>query len=412
MATDVEPVARRQGASSRFPPWVRPFLVLLCVTFFGQMTVAPGQSLLSVYVESVLHRGPTFTSALVSTQLVLGAVASIVGGTLADSHGRRRAMLLGATGLPFVGVIFLSRNAVLMLVLWAYIGFALAIYILGRQAYLMAVVPPRRLGVAFAVLFTGVTMGAAAGNLVAAALVRDGGFRMLGLTAMAAALVVIVALAATLREPSPAVAHRNAVKGGYWAMLHDPKTLLLASLQTLPTVYYGAASLLMPLLIFRASGRPEVSAYYATATLVCASVGQLLAGRIMDRRGGRGALVALVAGVAATSLLTAFLTDSLVGLFACGVVGITLAWALSVAYPVLVSDFYPVHEHGRTLGLLYFAWSVGMLVGTQAGGLLVGVSAGLPFLAIGLAGAAAIGLALLLVRRPGAPRPGEGGAGS
>lgn len=391
--------------------WVRPFFTLLCVVFFGQVTVAPGSSLLSVYVESVLHRPPTFTSTLVSTQLVFGAVASIVGGTLADTHGRKRTILLGASGLPLLGIVFLTHGAVPMMLLWAYVGFSLALYVLGRQAYVMALVPPRRMGFAFAVVFTAVTMGSATGNLVAAALVRQQGFATVGVFAACLALAVIAALAFTLPEPpASTVRQQAAVRSGYLTMLRDPKTLLLASLQTLPTVYYGAAQLLMPLLIFRASGRAEVSAYYATATLVCASVGQLLAGQIMDRHGGRKALVVMVAGIAATALLTAALTGSLVALFACGVVGITLAWALSVAYPVLVSEFYPVQEHGHTLGLLYFAWSVGMLLGTQAGGQLVSFSAGLPFLVIGVADAGAVVLALLLIRRPGAATAGESDA--
>ncbi len=129
-----------------------------------------------------------------------------------------------------------------------------------------------------------------------------------------------------------------------------------------------------------------------------ASVGQLLAGRLMDRYGGRKPLLALVAGIAATSLLTAVLAHSLVGLFVCGITGITLAWALSVAYPVLVREVCVAREHGRMLGLLYLGWSTGMLIGTQAGGFLVNLGDGVPFVVLGAANVLLLPLALRLVR--------------
>ena len=379
--------------------WLRPFLALVSLIFLGQVAVAPGQSLLAVYVESILTRAPAFTSSLVSTQLVFGAVAALVGGGLADAYGQKRVMILGASGLPLVGVAFLLRSPLALLLLWAYVGFALGLYVLGRQAYAMALVPAQRLGVAFAVIFTGVTMGGAAGNLLAAPILSRFDFSTLGLTAVGMAVLVFAAV--NLAIPDAGRVKRDghgAPFAGYWAMLRQRTTLLLALLQMLPTLYYGAASLLMPLLIYRAAGRPDVSAYYATTSLVFASAGQLLAGRLMDRRGWRAPLVALVAAIAAVALLTALLSQSLWGLFACGVAGITLAWALSVAYPVLVSDLYPIGEHGRTLGLIYVAWSLGMLAGTQTGGRLVSVSPGLPFLVIGLANVVAVALALMLAR--------------
>lgn len=262
----------------------------------------------------------------------------------------------------------------------------------------MALVPARRLGMAFAVIFTGITLGAALGNFLAAPMVGHRGFGALGAGIIVVALLAIAAASVVIPGGGAAVARAGSQSplAGYGAMLRRRTTLLLVAIQALPTVYYGAASLLMPLLIYRVARHPSTAAYYAMASLLFASASQLLTGRLFDRYGGKRLTVILIAMIAAVSLATAFLTGSLVGLFACGIMGIGLAWSLSVAYPVLINELMPPAEHGRALALLYVAWSVGMLVGTQTGGWLVDVACGLPFAVIGLAnlGAAAGAVAL------------------
>lgn len=369
------------------------------MVFLGQIAIAPGQSLISVYVEAVLGRSPAFTSNLLSTRLVLGAVAALVGGGLADAYGQKRVMALGASGLPLVGAAFLLRSPAALVLLWAYVGFSLGLYTLGRQAYSLALVPPHRLGVAFAIIFTGITLGGAAGNLAAAAVIRERGFGALGVLAIVVGTLVFLGVGLAIPDRRASLSdRREAALTTYRALVARPRTLLLLCLQAVPTAYYGAAVLLMPLLIYRVSGRPSDSAHYATLTLVGSSIGQLLAGRLMDRHGARRPLAVLVAGIAAVSLSTAALTGSFIGLFACGVTGVSLAWALSVAYPVLVKELCPGPEHGRMLGLLYLAWSAGMLLGTQLGGLLVGWGGGVPFLVLGAANLLILPLAVRLVR--------------
>jgi len=378
---------------------VRPFVVLAGIVLLGQIAIAPGQSLISVYVEAALGRSPTFTSNLLSTRLVFGAVAALVGGGLADRYGAKRVMALGASGLPIVGAAFLLASPWALVLLWAYVGFTLGLYTLGRQAYTLVLIPAHRLGTAFAIIFTGVTLGGALGNLAAGPIIDHLGFRYLGCLAIIAGLAVFFSLSFLI--PDRRSEHGDEAgldPTTYAGLARRPVSLMLLLLQAIPTTYYGAAQLLMPLLIFRVSGRPSDSAVYATLSLVFASAGQLVAGRLMDRYGGRKPLLVLVAGIAVTSLLTAVFAHSLVGLFVCGITGITLAWALSVAYPVLVRETCTSREHGRMLGLLYLGWSGGMLLGTQAGGFLVNLSDGLPFLVLGVANVLLLPLALRLVR--------------
>lgn len=390
----------RRRAAHDEQAWLAPFAALVVLIFFGQMASAPGQSLLSVYSEAELGRPPHFTSTLVSTQLIFGAVAAFLGGTLADTFGQKRVMVLGATGLPLVGVIFMMRSWVALILLLMYVGFVLTLYMLGRQAYTMALVPPRRLGLATAIAFTGVTMGSAVGNFVAGPLIARHGFGTMGAVVVVVGLCVLVAVHLVIpdaRRPAPQATPQRF--GGYGGIVRRRTTLLLLMVQSLPTVYYGAASLLIPLLIYRVGQRPELAAYYATASLLFASVSQLLTGRLLDRYGPRWVVIMLTVLVAATCFVTSRFTGSLAGLFVCGIIGIGLAWALSVVYPVLVNELCPREEHGRTLGLIHMAWCAGMLVGTQAGGRLVEIDSGLPFLAIGGLNLLAIAGAVTLAPR-------------
>lgn len=408
-ATAVGTTAVPWHVRARRSSWLRPFVILAGIVLMGQVAVAPGQSLISVYVEAVLGRSPTFTSNLLSTRLVFGAVAALAGGELADRYGAKRVMALGASGLPLVGMAFLLRLPWALVLLWAYVGFSLGLYTLGRQAYTLLLVPAHRLGTAFAIIFTGVTMGGAGGNLLAGPIIDDHGFRYLGFLAIGVGLIVIAGLNTLIPDRrSDYAADGDADRTTYRSLLRRPVSVMLLLLQAVPTTYYGAAQLLMPLLIYRVSGRPSDSAIYATLSLVFASIGQLATGRLMDRYGGRKPLLVLVAGIAAVSLLTVAFTHSLVGLFICGITGVTLAWALSVAYPVLVREMCRGHEHGRMLGLLYLGWSGGMLLGTQTGGYLVNLSGGLPFLVLGAANVLLLPLAIRLARVEPTPSGGPG----
>jgi len=380
--------------------WVRPFLVLVGIAFLGQMATSPAQSLISVYVEAELGRSPAFTSNLLSARLVFGAVAALMGGGLCERLGPKRVMVLGATGPALVGAAFLLRSPWAMVLLWAYVGFALGLYTLGRQAFSLALFPAHLVGTAFAIISTGVTLGGAGSNLIAGAIIEGQGFAALGQLTMAIGVLVLAMLAWLLPDRRPAPASTEELPSvTYRTLLRRPVSARLLFLQAIPTSYYGATQLLMPLLIFRVSGSPSYSALYATLSLIFASVGQLVAGRLMDRYGGKRPTLVLVIAIAAISLLTVVLGHSVAGLFFCGITGVTLAWALSVAYPVLVQETCAPRQHSRMLGLLYLGWSAGMLLGTNLGGVLVEYNSGLPFLVLGGLNLMLVPVALSLVRR-------------
>ena len=381
--------------------WLVPFLTLIVLLFLGDFAAAPGRSLLSVYAEAELGRPPYFTSALISLQTLFGAAAAFVGGGLADTLGQKRVLVLGATGLPLVGLAFVLHSPLALVLLWVYIGFSIGLYTVGRQSYMMAAVPRQHLGLGTALIFVGMTLGGALGNSMAAPIVDRHGFAVLG--AVIGGIALVVFLAGLLAMPDMRYNERRAASGpsfaGYGGVLRRPGVLAIAVVRFLPTAYWGTASLLYPLLIYRAAHVPSAAAYYGTASLLFASACQILVGRVCDRCGRKRMVAGLTAGIAAIGVATAVFSDSLVGLYVCGILGAGIAWSLSTTIPGLVSDVAPREEHGRALGLMHIAWSAGYLVGTQTGGWLVDVASGLPFLLMGLLNLVAVGAALRLAPR-------------
>jgi MFS family permease len=174
--------------------------------------------------------------------------------------------------------------------------------------------------------------------------------------------------------------------------------LILASMRFFAVSYWGAHMLLIPLLIYRATGHASAAAYYVTASYLFASICQLLAGRLLDRFGCRRPTIVMTAALGAISVLTAFFSRSITGLYICGVLGAGIAWALATATPSLITRIASPEEHGRALGVAQLFTSAGSLLGTQAGGWLIGVGGGLAFLLLGLANLAMTAAAVSLGR--------------
>lgn len=382
-------------------PWLLPFVLYLVLVFVGDLAASPSRSLVSVYAEADLGRPPQFTSLLLTGQMVFGAVAAFTGGGLADALGHKRVTVIGATALPVLGLAFLIREPWVLGVVWMYVGFGIGLYGIGRQSYLMALVPGPLLGTATALSFTGNTMGAAVGNSIAAAIIDHGGFHTLGIVTAIAAAVVLVALAA-LTPATKATAtplQSRSSFGGYGAILRRPEVRLICVMRFFAVAYWAAHTLLIPLLLYRASGQASAAAYYVTVSYAFASVCQLAAGRLLDRYGRTGPTVVMTVGLGAASVVTAIFADNMAGLYVCGVIGAGVAWALATATPSLITSMSTREEHGRTLGLTQVATFLGSIFGTQIGGWLVGVHSGLPFLLLGIGNLATVGCATALGRR-------------
>jgi len=397
----VRPVARSLDFGRAQSFWLRPFSILLALFFFGDLSAAAGRGLLPVYAEDILGREPDFASLLVSARLLFAGGAAFVGGALSDAIGQRRVLLLGLSGLGVVSLVFLTGSPWALMAFSIYAGFSGGAYYLGGDTYTLATVPKQQLGLAAALIFTAPTLGGALGNSLSGLVLAHYDFRLLGVLGAVMGTAVFLAGVLFVPRASGQAGSLSSAQSlsGYGTIIKRPEVLLLGLLRFIPTAYWGTASLLFPLLIYRVSGSPSTAAYYGTVMLLFASACQLVSGRLSDRMDRTLLVVALTALIVVSSLAAALATDSLVGLYVTGVLGAGFAWALSVPIPGLISQVSPLGEHGRTLGFTHICWYGGMIAGTQVGGWLVQVSGGLPFVVVGLFNLASVACAVLLYRR-------------
>lgn len=403
------------GTSARASEMPRALAGLVLAAFFGGMAGAPLQSLFPVYVEADLGGQPILAAGLRVPLVFLGGLCAVAGGALCDRLGRWQTFVLGLTGSVAAGGVFLTREPLLIALLCTYVGLMTGFLTTGGQSFLMAVVPRERMGVASALYFQSGTLGIALGSGLGGPLADAWGIRALGGAMAALGAMVTVAAALGLssipgRRPSvagalgaraacdvrcaaPGPAHRLAsplpstlaahrarhTSPGVRGKLRRPETGLLLLLRYLPTCYWGAATQLLPLLIYRQAGTKGAVTTFAAVSLIVAAACQFATGRWCDRAGPRRAVMAAACGVAASAALTAVFTESLLGLYAFGIMGAGAAWSLSTTMPSLIRDVGAMEEQGTLVGVTHLVWSAGMLTGILGGGLLVEWHPGAPF---------------------------------
>ncbi len=376
------------------------FAALLLTWFLLGLTIAPARPLLPVYVDAVLHRPPLFTSTLLTAQLACGALGAIVGGGVADAFGRKTTLLLGSLSGPLSAALFLTQSAWLMIVLSLSIGILSSVQTIGGQTYLMGAVRQVRLGFAAALFFIGSTLGTSVGNFIAAPVLDRWGFHAVAIAMLSTSAVVLLGTGLGLPQQAAPTVVRQTFKGtlaGYRQVIRRREVQLLVGLRLLTTMYWGMATLLVPLLLYRASGLPSTAARYSGVSLALAASCQLLTGRLADQHGRKRPAIVLTVLITITALLTGVFAVSVPGLYLCGVLGACAAWSLSTLMPGLIKDVSETGEEGRTLALTHLIWSTAMLLGSLAGGWLVTYSSSLPFLLIGAVNIVSVLLAVALL---------------
>ena len=385
MGNDKESLLREPRAPSIWSDLLnRRFVTQWIISFCNGALTAPTYSLLAIYVESVLHHPPIFSAGLRAALLVLGGLVSILGGALSDNIGRKQTYLIGLTGPVLSGFMFFSDSPAALVALCVYSGVCWGFQTTASQSYMMDAVSGRSLGFGAAVYFIGFTLGNALGNLVIAPLADTLGFRAMGgiMVGGMAALFVGTAIFLPGGRPGGLRSSQGAFRktmGGYSGLLRQPVVLMLLGVRYLPTCYWGVATLLIPLLIFRAAGTNAAAAHYTAVSLVIAACFQVAAGRLCDRFGRRRPILIASSAVTLSALGAALYAQSLVGLYVFGVIGAASAWSLSTTMPGLMNDIAGEEEKGRIVGAAHLAWSLGMTSGNLGGGWLVEVHPGLPF---------------------------------
>ncbi|MEW6752270.1 MAG: MFS transporter [Candidatus Latescibacterota bacterium] len=368
----------------------RAFVALCLIYFLNSFVISPFSSLFPVYVEADLGRLPWFTGYLRGLMLVLGGLFAVVGGRLCDVLGRKATLLIGLSGSLLTGLVFNTASPLLLTVLVFGLGAATGPWTTAGQSYLICAIDTRRLGLGGALYFLSNTAGSSLGSLATGLAKQHWSFGRLG-HVMSASLVGIFLLALLLLPGGDGPARNGRSQGpltlwaAYCPLFRRSEIHLLVGLRYMITSFWGMATLLLPLLIYRvcqAQVRPDaesVPAYFAAVSLAAAAGCQLLTGVLCDRFGRLWPLVISAAGICVSAVGLASLWDSLPWLFVCGTSLTGTAWAVSTLVPKLISDVAEPDEKNRLVGLGHLVWSAAMVSGSLAGGILVEVHPAVPF---------------------------------
>ena len=392
----------------------RPIVVLFVLQLMGGMMLSPHRTFYPVYVSELGHSA-LLISTMATAGSLMGLIASLVGGSLSDSLGRKWTLFLGQIGFLLGSLVFLTRSPGWIAFLWAVSGFGMGLHTLGGQSYLIDAAHTSYLGILAAFYNWGYTLGGTLSSPIAGLLLDRWNFPVFGLT-LATFAVATLAVNGFLLPKSPAARATSAGRGparatpsgvplgasgggtpppasrggalpralfGYADIARRPTVALLVLLRFLPTLYWGMAVVLMPLLLNATGATKTTIALYATVSQVCAALAQLAIGRAIDRLGPRWPALVAFAALVLSILGTGILPGQTWSVFLFGTAGTAAAWSLSTLLPSLVAHVTVQQERGRVLGWVHLWWNLAMMIGSLLGGYLFERSAGLPFLVTG-----------------------------
>jgi len=362
----------------------RRFVTLLVILFLCGVASSAVIPLFPAYVEGYLHRPALFGANLRVLFFLLGGLSAIPAGTLCDSFGRKRTLVIGLTGALSAGLLFLTGDPLALSLLCIHAGLTVGVQSVAGQTYLIGAVDAQQLGRASATFFIAGNLGNALGSRFSGVLAKSHGYFVMGevLTAIAFAswLGAVFALP-TLLRPAKVRSFKDVGSGkGFLALLSRHEVWYLLGIRFLPTCYWGAVTFTVPLLMSRLSQYdPRVPANYQTVYLVVAMCFQFLTGWLCDRIGRKTPVLVSSALVALNALFLAFSTHSLFWLYLFGVMTAAAAWSLSTTMPGIINHVAGNEEKGRLMSLTHVAWSVAMAMGTWGAGRLVDVNPALIF---------------------------------
>ena len=373
------------SSSEQRPPfWQtlnRPVVTLLLLQLMSGMILSPHRTFFPIYIKDLGYSAIVIANIATANQ-VAGLIASLVGGSLSDSLGRKATLLLGNLGYLVASLVFLSHSPGWIAVLWTIGGLGLGVHTLGGQSYLMDVAARGYLGLVSALFNWGYTLGGALASPIAGLLLERSGYTLFAWVLIGFALLTVAVNQFVLpRSPVERHACRLDLKRflGYGDIAARRTVVLLSALRFLPTLAYAMMGLLVPLLLDAAGASKTVIAWYATVSFVVAALSQLVVGRAADRWGAKLATAAMFTALIVGVLGLAAWPSHLWLVFASGTLGIAAAWSLSTLLPSLVAVATVPEERGRVLGFIHLWWNVAMIVGSMAGGVLFELGHGLPF---------------------------------
>jgi len=376
----------------------QPALLLIFAQLAAGLRDMPQFAFFLIYLQEQLALAPVTISSVVAGAQVASMIAALGSGALTARLGSKWVLVGGLAFSGLSSLVFQLDTFWLVALLWLTGGAGAALVTVGSSSYLTRLSGQGTLGILAALYALSMTIGGAIGNPLAGVLIERYSFSRFGWAAVALTVITTLILALwmnNLHDYAAAPVGFRTLGASFLPTLRQPTVRFLIGLRGLPTLFYGMMTVLVPLLLNDLSGNKVMIAAYGTATLIVASVAQLLAGRAADRWGAqRPTLIAYgTLFVAGCGLFLG--VGQVVTLFCFGVLGIAAAWSLSTLMYVWVADGLPKDEHPATFGLLHAVWSLCMIGGSLLGGWLVRLTPGLPFL---LGGLINIGACFLIIR--------------
>lgn len=380
---------------------------LLLFQMLSGILVAPLFSLFQIYVERRLGQSTLFAAQIRILFSLMGGLMALVGGALCDALGRKRAYLLAMAGVILAGFLFLVPEVRWLYPLALLSGVLFGLGAVAGQAYLMDASDHQSLGVSTAAFFMTGTVGNAVGNAAAGRIATwTHGYETLGWS-MSAGHALLLLLAWRFLPSLPHAGKPQALKaiaGGYGDLLRRAEVWALLAVRFLPTFYWGCATFLMPLLLYRLTHTERAAGDYTSANLVLSAVCQLGMGRVLDRLGPRLPVLAAMALVTVAALGQGLWGTNPAVLVCFGMVGGGAAWSLSISMTTLIRGLTTEETRARLLGVTHLAWSAGFISGTLLSGYLARHGSGLAvFLMSGAGCAVALVCTLFLVQRVRVP---------
>jgi predicted MFS family arabinose efflux permease len=364
-------------------------VVLVDVVFYSAIT-----PLLPSYVAEL---GLSKSQAgLLAGAYALGTLlASLPAGWLASHAGARRTLVGGLVLLAAASVAFAFATSFGALASARFVqGVAGAAAWAAGLTWLVSVAPRERRA---QVIGTALGMGIAGaiGGPVLGALAHRAGpgpvFSAVGVVALG------LAAAAAL---TPVGDGESPPTGDLRAAVREPRVLAGAWLTTLPTLFFGAFAVLVPLQLGGLGvGATGVALAFLTAAAAEAAVSPLV-GRLADRRGRAVPVRAGLVGVLAIALLLPLQQQPWL-LAALVVAGATVSGVLLTPASALLSDGAESAgaPQGLVFGLFNLAWAIGQVLGSVGGARLADATTdAVPYLIVAcLAAVTLLGLARLRV---------------
>jgi MFS family permease len=323
---------------------------------------------------------PRAVPSLCYSLLLIGSgIGGLVMGRLADRTGMAPPAAIGAVSLAIgAWLASVSESAIAL-----YVAHGLFMGLLGNGAFVAPLLAnvtrwfDRRRGIAVALVASGQPLAGAIWPPSLRYLTDAFGWRTAFMAYALIALVVLLPLAAVMRERPP-VAGGGGQSGRLWdgRVLGWPAELVQAALCLAIVGCCVAMAMPMVHLIAHATDLGHAGARAAemlALLLACAFLSRLLFGMLVDRIGGLWTLFIGSAGQALTLFCFAFvhsahglyLTSTLFGLAFGGIVP---------CYAIIVRELFPASQAGWRIGAVFLFGSLGMALGGWLGGLIFDLS--------------------------------------